>query len=63
VIFTQRYNGVGCRRCDIQLPELIAKKDYTVSIESDRDLEGLKLAGRVTRLVLEAMKAAVRPGA
>jgi methionyl aminopeptidase len=33
-----------------------------MSIESPEDLAGLEKAGRVTRTVLEAMKAAVRPG-
>jgi methionyl aminopeptidase len=33
-----------------------------MSIESPEDLAGMELAGRVTRAVLEAMKAAVRPG-
>lgn len=33
-----------------------------MSIESPADLEGLVHAGRVTRLALEAMRAAVRPG-
>jgi methionyl aminopeptidase len=33
-----------------------------VSIESPEDLEGMEHAGRVTRAVLEAMKAAVAPG-
>jgi len=33
-----------------------------MSIESPDDLAGMELAGRVTRAVIEAMKAAVRPG-
>ena len=33
-----------------------------MSIESPEDLAGMEFAGRVTRAVLEAMKAAVRPG-
>lgn len=33
-----------------------------MSIESAEDLAGMELAGRVTRAVLNAMKAAVRPG-
>lgn len=33
-----------------------------MSIESPEDLAGMELAGKVTRAVLEAMKAAVRPG-
>jgi methionyl aminopeptidase len=33
-----------------------------MSIESVEDLAGMELAGQVTRLVLNAMKAAVRPG-
>lgn len=33
-----------------------------MSINSPEDLKGLERAGRVTRLVLDAMKAAVRPG-
>lgn len=33
-----------------------------MSIESQTDLDGLKRAGRVTRLVLEAMRAQVQPG-
>lgn len=33
-----------------------------MSIESPADLEGLKCAGHVTRLALDAMRAAVRPG-
>src|SRR5260370_42478977 len=33
-----------------------------MSIESVEDLEGMELAGKVTRAVLNAMKGAVRPG-
>jgi len=33
-----------------------------MSIESPDDLTGMEFAGKVTRAVLEAMKAAVRPG-
>lgn len=33
-----------------------------MSIESPEDLRGLEISGAVTRLVIEAMKAAVRPG-
>jgi methionyl aminopeptidase len=33
-----------------------------MSIESPEDLAGMELAGKATRAVLEAMKAAVRPG-
>lgn len=33
-----------------------------MSIESAEDLEGMELAGKVTRAVLNAMKEAVRPG-
>ena len=33
-----------------------------MSIESPEDLAGMEFAGKVTRAVLEAMKAAVRPG-
>jgi methionyl aminopeptidase len=34
-----------------------------VSIETEQELAGLRRAGRVTRLALEAMRRAVRPGA
>lgn len=34
-----------------------------MSIETEQDLAGLRRAGRVTRLALQAMRAALRPGA
>ena len=33
-----------------------------MSIETAEELAGMEFAGKVTRAVLEAMKAAVRPG-
>lgn len=33
-----------------------------MSIESSADLEGMRLAGRITRLTLDALEQAVRPG-
>jgi len=36
--------------------------EATMSIESPEDLAGMELAGKVTRAVIEAMKAAVGPG-